>query len=359
MTAALELISVSKFYEPSQGPAVYEISVRVESGQTLALVGPSGCGKTTTLRLVAGFETPDRGEILLKGTRVAGPGRFVPPERRGVGMVFQDHFLFPHLTVGGNIAFGLNARPRAETEATVDHLLRLMDMERMRDRYPHELSGGERQRVALARALAPQPVLVLFDEPFTGLDAELRGQMRDEVRAILRQTSSTALFVTHDQTEALFMGDVVAVLQGGRIEQMASPESVYHRPATRFVAEFLGHSMFLPARVTASGLETEIGALAQRVDLPLGTEIDVACRADDIRVAADREGQCLILNRFFQGGTNMYRVRLPLGRLVHSLQPHTINLAPGTRVRAWLEPSHSLPCFRGPVAIPSATTPSG
>lgn len=352
MPAALELVSVSKFYEPSQGPAVYGVSAQVEQGQTLALVGPSGCGKTTTLRLVAGFEVPDEGQIYLAGKLVAQPGRSQPPERRGIGMVFQDHFLFPHLTVGGNVAFGLQGRPRKEVGETIDHLLRLVGLEAMQARYPHELSGGERQRVALARALAPRPVLVLFDEPFSGLDAERRSQMRDEVRAILKQTRSTALFVTHDQAEALFMGDVVAVLQAGRVEQIGPPETVYHRPASRFVAEFLGHAMFLPARSSSEGIVTELGTLPQQVDLAPEEEFEIACRADDIRLASDRDGGGLVLHRFFQGGTNLYRVRLASGRLVQSLQPHTVNFPSGTRVRVWLDISHELPCFRGQVALP-------
>jgi iron(III) transport system ATP-binding protein len=351
MATALELVSVSKFYEPSQGPAVYGVSARVEQGQTLALVGPSGCGKTTTLRLVAGFETPDEGQIYLEGKLVAVPGRSEPPERRGIGMVFQDHFLFPHLTVAANVAFGLHGQPRSQQKETVKHLVRLVGLDGLQERFPHELSGGEQQRVALARALAPSPVLILFDEPFSSLDAERRAQMRDEVRAILRQTRSTALFVTHDQTEALFMGDVVAVLQSGRVEQMGPPEEVYHRPSTRFVAEFLGHTMFLPALLTAQGIATEIGSVLQPVDIPEGTEFEVGCRADDIRITPDREAPNLVLNRYFQGGTNLYRVRLPSGRLVLSLQSHTLNLVPGTRVRVWLDPSHELPCFQGPVAI--------
>lgn len=352
MTAALEMLGVTKaFGEADQAPAVYNLSLAVAQGNTLALVGPSGCGKTTTLRLIAGFETPDEGTILLGGRVVADRRRCLAPERRGVGMVFQDHNLFPHLTVAENVTFGLSKLPRRRVAEEVRHFINLVGLSGMQDRYPHELSGGERQRVALARALAPRPVIVLLDEPFSNLDADRRARMRDEVRFVLKQTGSTALFVTHDQDEALFMGDVVAVMRAGRLEQIGTPEEVFHSPASRFVAEFLGRTEFLPATVSPAGVVTELGTLPQVPDLPPGTPVEVGVRADDVSFAPDRQGQAMVLSRFFQGAANLYRLRLASGRILHSIQAHTRSLPPGTPVRVWLEPNHPLPCFANGKAV--------
>jgi len=346
---ALELNEVVKQYDPDQPPAVNHVSLAVKKGEILSIVGPSGCGKTSTLRLIAGFERPDQGTVVLDGRVVAGHGNagWVPPERRGVGMVFQDHALFPHLTVRENVAFGLRGRPRRPAQEDTDHLLRLVGLSPLAERYPHELSGGERQRVALARALAPKPVLVLLDEPFGSLDADLRATMREQVRATLRvrSLSATAVFVTHDQEEALFMGDRIAVLNQGRVEQVGAPEEIFHTPATRFVADFMGHTDFLPGEVTAEGILTEVGLIRQRVALPVGTRVELAVRADDVTIERDRTSKAFLLARHFKGAQNVYRVRLPSGRLLHSLQPHTLILRPGTPVRVWSDAGHPLACF--------------
>src|SRR3970282_1489257 len=217
---ALELREVTKQYALDAPPSVNAVSFSMAKGEILTLIGPSGCGKTTTLRLIAGFEQPDAGSIALNGKTVADSKHSLPPEERGVGMVFQDHALFPHLTVADNVAFGLNGRDKQAQDGQIDYMLKLVGLEKLARRFPHELSGGERQRAALARALAPRPVLVLLDEPFSSLDADRRANMREQVRAILRTLHATAVFVTHDQEEALFMGDRIAVLNQGRVEQI-------------------------------------------------------------------------------------------------------------------------------------------
>ena len=334
-------------------PAVYDLSLSVSRGEILALLGPSGCGKTTTLRLIAGLERPDAGQIFIGERPVAGPATWVPPERRGIGMVFQDHALFPHLTARQNVAFGLQKLKPARVQETVEHLLQLVGLGGLAERYPHELSGGERQRVALARALAPEPVLLLLDEPFSSLDADRRAVTREQVRAILRSLGATAIFVTHVQEEALFLGDRLAILHQGRLEQIDAPEVIFHAPATRFAAEFLGHTDFLPGEVTADGILTEIGLIPQRVALPVGAQVELAVRADDVTLEPSRNGaRAILLARHFKGAVNVYRVRLPSGRLLHSLQPHTLNLRPGTPVRVWSAPGHPLACYHEGKRVP-------
>ena len=342
MTAiAVACTGLTKTFD-GETTAVYDLDLEVREGEILALLGPSGCGKTTTLRLIAGFIRPDAGEIEIAGRPVAGNGKFIPPEKRGVGMVFQEHALFPHLTASENIAFGLD---RKNSDRQVAYLLRLTGLERLGGRYPHELSGGERQRVALARALATKPVLILLDEPFSNLDADRRAQVREDVRAILKATGSTAIFVTHDQEEAMFLGDRLAVMAAGRLVQVGTPEEIFHSPKTRFVAEFMGSTDFLPGIVRADGVETEIGLLDQRIGLPAGTEIDVAVRFDDVIFSVDEAGESMVLARHFKGAYNIYRLRLPSGRLLHAMKAHTDLIRPGTPVRIRLEPGHLLACY--------------
>jgi iron(III) transport system ATP-binding protein len=345
MDPAVELVAISKGFGRGEEPAVSEVSLAVQPGETVALLGPSGSGKTTLLRLVAGFLEPDAGVVRLAGREVARPGRSVPPERRGVGMVFQDYALFPHLTVSRNVSFGLNGLPKRARQEAVGRVLELVDLQGLQHRYPHELSGGQQQRVALARALAPRPIVILLDEPFSSLDASLRAQVREDVATILHDSGSTALFVTHDQDEALFLGDRVAVLRAGRLEQVATPEDVYHRPASRFVAEFLGKTDFLPGRVTADGVSTELGLLPQQLACPSGTEVHVAIRPDDVRFAPDPASSARVVMRHFEGTTALYHVALPSGDVVHSLQPHTLLLQPGSAVSVWVDAGHDLPCF--------------
>jgi iron(III) transport system ATP-binding protein len=330
----LTLDQVTKRYSGEGPPAVDELSLAVEQGEILALLGPSGCGKTTTLRLIAGFEVPDAGIVSMRGHVMAGAGRWVPPERRGIGIVFQDYALFPHLTVAANVGFGLRALPRAKQHERVTGILEMVGLEPFANRYPHELSGGQQQRVALARALAPAPVLLLLDEPFSNLDADLRAQMRDDVEQVLRSTGTTAVFVTHDQEEAFTLADRVGVLQHGRIEQIASPEQVYHHPDSQFVAEFVGAADFLPGLVTSEGIVTEVGVFGNVDGLDPGTRVEVMIRPDDITFVPHREGNGVITRRYFRGSETLYCIRLPSGRRVHSSQPSASMFPTGTRVRA-------------------------
>lgn len=341
---AVSLEGVSKQFDIDI--AVRDLHLEVQPEQILALVGPSGCGKTTALRLIAGFERPDEGRILLAGKVVAGARQSLPPEERGVGMVFQDYALFPHLTIKQNVAFGLRDAKSREKQAQINSIITLVGLDSRATRYPHELSGGERQRVALARALAPRPILLLLDEPFSNLDADLRLKMREEVRVILKGMHATAIFVTHDQEEALYMGDRLAVMNQGRIEQIGKPEEIFHQPASRFVAEFMGNTDFLPATVTRAGLQTEVGLLEQASAAPDGSQVEIALRADDVQFVPQADSQALILARHFRGALNLYRLRLPSGRILHAYKAHSEIYPPGTRVRVWAEPGHALASFQ-------------
>lgn len=344
-TQTVECISVSKKFGSLS--AVQDLNLSLAQGEILAIVGPSGCGKTTLLRLIAGFESLDSGAIYLNGRLTAGPHYFIPPERRGVGLVFQEHALFPHLSVMDNITFGLQGRPASEKRMVAAGMLELTGLAGYEGRYPHELSGGERQRVALARALAPQPLLLLMDEPFSSLDADLRGQMREEVRRILESSRATAIFVTHDQEEAMILGDRLAVINQGRLEQIGSPEQVFHAPDNRFVAEFMGHTDLLPGVVTSNGILTEIGFLPQRVRLPEGTEVDVAVRFDDLSIDPRNGLSLKVEAKLFKGAQNRYRVRLPSGGSLHVELPHTVMIDPGSSLQISLQPGHPLACFHG------------
>jgi iron(III) transport system ATP-binding protein len=341
----LEVQNLTKRFAPSAHPVVNQVCFALEKGEILALVGPSGCGKTTTLRLIAGLERPDSGFIAINGRVVASETVFIPPEKRGIGFVFQDHALFPHLTVFENVAFGLQGRKREEIQSTVFDMLRLVGLDSLARRYPHALSGGESQRVALARALAPRPVLVLMDEPFSSLDADMRLEMREQVRNILKTTRSTVVFVTHDQEEALFMGDRLAVFQNGQIEQIGAPEEIFHNPATRFVAQFMGGSDFLGGMACPQGIETEISLLPQTHSLPNAAPVEVAVRADDIDFIPDETGNAVIIARFFRGAFNVYRLQLASGQILHAFKEHTCLLPVGTRVRARVSAGHPLTIF--------------
>ncbi len=326
------------------------VSFTVATGQILALLGPSGCGKTTTLRLIAGFERLDSGWIEIAGQLVADERTFVAPERRRVGMVFQDYAIFPHLSVGGNIAFGLGRRKVGDER--VEAMLELVGLAGLSDQMPHELSGGQQQRVALARALVMEPAVLLMDEPFSNLDSSLRIQVRAEVRDLLKASGATALFVTHDQEEALFIGDRVGVMNAGKLEQVGAPEEIYHRPRTRFVAEFIGRSDFVAGCVTDAGIETPLGLVAQAVNAPPGSPVEIAVRPDDVLLTAGGDqGNGRILSRHFVGIANVYEVALTDGTVLHSWQPHGVQLPAGSPVMIALDGSHPLPCFFGGKAV--------
>jgi len=329
----LRLQGVTKCFTREGPPAVDALSLTVEAGRIFALLGPSGCGKTTTLRLIAGFETPDRGSIEIRGQPMSAPGRAVPPDARGVGMVFQDYALFPHLGVGGNVAFGLGRLGRPARARRVAEVLELVGLGGLAERYPHELSGGQQQRVALARALAPAPALICLDEPFSNLDADLRAVMREEIGKILRLTGTTAVFVTHDQQEAFTLADAVGVLNAGHLEQIDVPYEVYHHPATRFVAEFVGEADFLRCIVKEEGIVSEIGTFRNPDGHPVGMPVDIMIRPDDIDFIPHPDGDVVIVGWQFHGAENVYRLRLASGARVHSVQPSTTLYPIGTRVR--------------------------
>jgi iron(III) transport system ATP-binding protein len=309
---AIVLEGVSKSFGATR--AVREVSLEVEHGELMAVLGPSGCGKTTLLRLIAGFEAPDGGSVAVGDETVAGPGTLVPPEKRRVGMVFQDYALFPHLTVEANIAFGLSRRPRDEREALTRGTLELVGLQHKTRRYPHELSGGERQRVALARALAPEPEVVLLDEPFSSLDATLRADLRREVELILRDAEATALLVTHDQEEALSLADRLAVMREGRIVQVGAPEEVYGRPASRWAAQFVGEVNVLAGVAREGGVETELGRFDLRA--PATGTVHVAVRPEQLELTARHDGNAEVVSREFRGHDVLYRLRHEGGRTV-------------------------------------------
>ncbi len=312
--------------------AVAGLSLALAPGELGCLLGPSGCGKTTLLRAVAGFHAPRAGHVRLRGrdaTRLA-------PEARGLGFVFQDLALFPHLDVAGNVGFGLHRLARREREARIAGMLSLLGLEGLGGRFPHELSGGQQQRVALARSLAPQPDLLLLDEPFSSLDADLRGRLRDELRAVLRRLGIAALLVTHDQAEAFAFADRVGVMQAGRLLQWAPGYELYHRPATPFVAGFVGEGRLLPARVLAGGrLATALGELAAPDALrhPEGHPVQVLLRPDDI-VLAPRDGiEAEVAAVSFLGAQTLHSLRLSDGTTVPALFPSHRQRAVGERVR--------------------------
>ena len=299
--------------------AVDGVDLALARGRYLALLGPSGCGKTSVLRLLAGFEQPDAGTIEIAGQFVAGPGFSLPPERRRVGMVFQDYALFPHLDVARNIAFGVARGP--DRGRRIVESLRLVGMDGYQARMPHELSGGQQQRVALARALAPQPDLVLLDEPFSNLDAGLRAQVRAEVRQIVAAAGATVIMVTHDQEEALSLADEVAVMQAGRILQVAPPVDLYRRPATREVATFIGDANFLPGQADGRTATCELGRLP--LAAPLHGPVEVLVRPEAIRLTSAAGGSSRVTAREFYGHDQLVIVRLPSGASLRArLDPH-------------------------------------
>ncbi|MFQ5579060.1 MAG: ABC transporter ATP-binding protein [Nitrospiria bacterium] len=338
----IELLHVSRQYKNSQSPAAHDVSLHVEEGKILALLGPSGSGKTTLLRLIAGFEAPDQGKILLAGREVSRRAAFVPPEQRGIGMVFQDYALFPHLSVTANVGFGLSHLSRRDQRLKEDETLEMVGLSALRHRFPHELSGGQQQRVALARALAPDPIVLLLDEPFSNLDPDMRTRMQREVSSILEKTGSTAILVTHDHEEAFAMADHVALLNEGVLEQHDTPEVIYHTPVTPFVADFVGKADFIPGIVRNHLIETEISTFPNDQKLPTGMEVMVMIRPDDIDLIPNPRGENTLFRRQFRGSENVYCILLPSGQVLHSSQ-HSLTVYPDrTRVELKLKVTHTV-----------------
>ena len=331
-------------YPGAAQPAVQDATLALRAGDIGVLIGPSGCGKTTLLRAVAGLERLSAGSIHLGDELVSSARAHVAPEQRRVGMVFQDYALFPHLDVAHNVAFGIRQRPAAERAARVAEVLALVDLAGAQGRFPHELSGGQQQRVALARAMAPAPRLLLLDEPFSNLDVDLRERLAHELRGILKAAGATALFVTHDQLEAFAIGDQIGVMHQGRLHQWDDAYSLYHRPATRFVADFIGHGVFVPAQIVAdpqggggARLDTPLGALQHLTDCPLpgaypGGHCELLLRADDIVHADDAPVRARILRKAFRGSEFLYTLQLASGETVLAHVPSHHN----HRVGEWI-----------------------
>jgi iron(III) transport system ATP-binding protein len=340
-SSILELRAVSCAYDPSR-PAVRDISFSAREGEILCLLGPSGCGKTTILRAIAGFEPVRSGEIHLSGRLVSSSSVTVPTEERRVGMVFQEYALFPHLRVADNIAFGLRDLSQAERRCRVQEMLRLTGLEGFERRYPHELSGGQQQRVALSRALVQNPVVLLLDEPFSNLDPDMAGRMRQDLHALLRRMKTTTILVTHDHDEAFAMADRIAVLNQGVLEQMDSPELVYHVPATPFVADFVGQADFVTGQIRQGMVHTELGEFPNTLESKEGSSVVVMIRPDDIQLMPNKSAGSRIVGRQFRGSENLYTIQLPSGQIVHSSESSTSVYQEGTAVELRISATHTV-----------------
>jgi len=322
---------------------VRDLSMHVNRGSLVCLLGPSGCGKTTVLRAIAGFHPLDAGEIQLNERPVSSPGFTLPPEKRRLGMVFQDYALFPHLDVAHNISFGLSSLPSEHQSQIVPAMLEIVGLEGMENRYPHELSGGQQQRVALARALAPQPDLILMDEPFSNLDVDLRERLSEEVRQILKKQGITMVLVTHDQQEAFALGDQVGVMNEGRLLQWDTPYNLYHEPNCRFVADFIGQGVFIDGKLLApDSVETALGIYKgnRAYDWGTGTPVELLLRPDDVVPDPDSKLQVEILQKAFKGAEIMYTLRLPDGERLLSLFPSHSDHRIGDKVGIRIEADH-------------------
>ena len=354
---ALELVDVGKFYDPRKPAdrAVDNFNLSVEPGQFITLLGPSGCGKTTTLRMIAGFETPSEGDILVDGKSILS----LAPSRRPMSMVFQSYALFPHLSIIDNVGFGLTARHASKSEraARVGQVMGLMGIEEYAERYPHQLSGGQQQRVALARAVVMEPSILLFDEPLSNLDARLRMRMREEIRSIQQRLGITSVFVTHDQSEALTMSDLIVVMRAGLIEQIGRPEEIYHRPANTFVAEFLGTANFMDTEVLditethGTDKRATIKVAANQTQVPCAPHLNkgdsarVLVRSEDLHVGTPTPGSANSLPgrvefTAFDGAITRYTVQTALGTMHGEAEGSEQPLAPGTEVSCSFEPSN-------------------
>ncbi|AYC33865.1 ABC transporter ATP-binding protein [Pseudomonas cavernae] len=320
---------------------VQNLNLHLNAGDIGCLLGPSGCGKTTTLRAIAGFEPVLEGEITLAGEAISRAGFTLAPEKRRIGMVFQDYALFPHLCVADNVAFGIRQHP--ERKRITAELLELVKLGNLGKRYPHELSGGQQQRVALARALAPEPQLLLLDEPFSNLDGELRRRLSHEVRDILKARGTSAILVTHDQEEAFAVSDHVGVFKEGHLEQWDTPYNLYHEPLTPFVASFIGQGYFIRGQLLSpEAVQTEMGVIRgnRAYTWPTGSAVDVLLRPDDVVYAPESELQALIVGKTFLGAATLYRLQLPTGTLLESIFPSHADHLPGAQVGIRIAADH-------------------
>ena len=349
MPHQLEVIEAGVSY--GRQSVVQGVSFELARGEIGCLLGPSGCGKTSLLRAIAGFEPLVSGEILLHGRSVSRPGSTLAPEKRRVGMVFQDFALYPHLSVEQNVAFGLRGLKSRQQKARIEELLDLVGLSGLQKQYPHQLSGGQQQRVALVRAMAPRPDILLLDEPFSGLDVELREQLAGEVRSILKREEVTALMVTHDQLEAFALADAIGVLGGGRLRQWDSGYDLYHTPRDRFVADFIGQGAMVPGRVTEEGnVETSLGCLRGQFteSVVTGQAVELLLRPDDVIHDDESPCQLEVVDKVFQGAAYLYTLRLEDGSEILCLVQSHHDHALGEKIGIRLEVEH-------PVAFPLLT----
>jgi iron(III) transport system ATP-binding protein len=348
MTGQLDVIELDSGYDDLQ--VLNQVSFTLQPGQIGCMLGPSGCGKTTVLRAVAGFEPAWNGRILIDQVEVSSKRLCLPPEKRNVGMVFQDFALFPHLRVEDNVRFGLKGQSSAEQQARIGELLAIVGMPAYGQAYPHQLSGGQQQRVALARALAPRPRILLLDEPFSNMDVELREQLAREIRNILKQENITAILVTHDQHEAFAMADQICVMHEGRIVQQGSGYDLYHKPANRFVADFIGQGVIIPAQVEdATTVKTDLGKIRGNtpVDAQPGETVDVLIRPDDVIHDDAAELSAIVVEKAFRGADFLYFLRLDSGIEVLCLAPSHHNHKINERIGIRLDVDHLVTFPRG------------
>jgi iron(III) transport system ATP-binding protein len=349
MTAPLlQLDHIACQYDQEQ--VVRDVSFSLDAGQIACLLGPSGCGKTTTLRTIAGLEPLSGGRILIDGREASRPGFTLAPEKRGLGMVFQEHALFPHLNVADNVAFALRKHSSSKRAQRVRECLAMVRLEDLGSRFPHELSGGQQQRVALARALAPRPRLILLDEPFASLDLDLRRQLNRELLGILKLEGVTAVMVTHDQEEAFAMATHIAILRAGALMQWDSPYRIYHAPCSRFVAEFAGQGAFLSGKVIADQrVTTVVGELSseKQLQLPAGADVDVLLRPEDVVPDLDGPIATRVLERTFTGANILYRLGLDNGEHLTCLTGSHVDLAVGRECRVQIAAKHLVVFARG------------
>ena len=339
----LSLDQVSIRYPGQPVDAVHQVSFGLAAGDIGVLLGPSGCGKTTLLRAVAGLEPLAGGTLTLAGQTLSRPGQTTPPEQRQMGMVFQDYALFPHLSVERNIAYGLHGQPAERQRQRTQEVLELVGLADLGKRYPHELSGGQQQRVALARALAPDPRLLLLDEPFSNLDINLRERLAQELRALLKQTGTTTLLVTHDQQEAFAMGDRIGVLDQGRMQQWADARTLYDAPATPFVARFIGHGMLLPVQADAAGkLQSALGELPGQ---HAANSRQLLLRSHDLQYDPTAPVHARLLGSSYQGSHQIYTLELADGSTVQATMPAVLQHTPGEMIGVRLQQDRGLVVF--------------
>ncbi|WP_420405041.1 ABC transporter ATP-binding protein [Nisaea sp.] len=345
MTAVLRLEGITHRFD--RVPVVDDLTLEIGAGEVVCLLGPSGCGKTTALRLAAGLEQLQTGRVLMGEREVAVPGSQIPPERRGIGLVFQDYALFPHLSVADNVSFGLSELPKARRREKALTELRRVGMEGAAEKFPHELSGGQQQRVALARALAPNPRIILLDEPYSGLDTALRSQVRDDVLHLLKESGAATLMVTHDAEEAMFMADRIAVMRDGRIVQEGSPHTLYCYPNSAFVAGFFGEVNAFSGRVEDGQVLTPIGPVRAE-GLQDGDEVTVVARPEGLRVTTLQAGESDYTARVMQarllGRSSLIHLHVHSGENgsgiewhFHSRMPGIFLPETGTRLRIELD----------------------